>query len=164
MSETDPSRAVPRTRVALAGFGAWGQMHARAIAAIDGAEVVAVLAGSEASRRAAAELVPQARLAGTLEALLALMAEEAAPELPPWFVAVDTLALQLTTTPSRDALIAALRARGYVACACHVERRALRTNATTAQVLDVAVADCGYARRRGGVPDALLRRHEDTAG
>ena len=34
MSETDPSQAVPRTRVALAGFGAWGQMHARAIAAI----------------------------------------------------------------------------------------------------------------------------------
>ena len=72
MSETDPSHAVPRTRVALAGFGAWGQMHARAIAAIDGAEVVAVLAGSEATRRAAAELVPQARLADTLEALLAL--------------------------------------------------------------------------------------------
>ena len=59
---TDQSVQQPPTRVALAGFGAWGQMHARAIAAIDGVDVVAVLVRSEASRQAAAQMVPGARL------------------------------------------------------------------------------------------------------
>lgn len=53
---------LPRTRIALAGYGAWGQMHARAIAAIEGASVVAVLARSEAARQAAAADNPGARL------------------------------------------------------------------------------------------------------
>lgn len=61
----------PTTRVALAGFGAWGLMHARAIQAIDGARVVAVLARSEASRAAAAQEVPEARLFDNLEQMLA---------------------------------------------------------------------------------------------
>lgn len=61
MSSPNPSPTKP-TRVALAGFGAWGLMHATAIRAIDGAQVVAVLARSEAARRAAAEAVPAARL------------------------------------------------------------------------------------------------------
>ncbi len=59
------------TRVALAGFGAWGVMHARAIAAIHNARVVAVLARSEASvERARAEL-PGATIHTDLNALLA---------------------------------------------------------------------------------------------
>jgi hypothetical protein len=33
--------------------------------------------------------------------LLELLAAEAAPELPPWYLCIDTLALHLTTTPSR---------------------------------------------------------------
>jgi myo-inositol 2-dehydrogenase/D-chiro-inositol 1-dehydrogenase len=60
------------TRVALAGFGAWGLMHAKAIEAIEGAEVVAVLARSEASRSAAAQAVPRARLLGDYAQMLAL--------------------------------------------------------------------------------------------
>src|SRR4051794_26007735 len=48
------------SRIALAGFGAWGQMHARAIDAIDGATVVSVYCHSEASENAAAELLPAA--------------------------------------------------------------------------------------------------------
>jgi len=46
------------SRIALAGFGAWGQMHARALAAIDGAEIVAVYCHGESSDRAAAEHLP----------------------------------------------------------------------------------------------------------
>lgn len=36
-----------------------------------------------------------------LEELLQLLVAESAPELPPWFVAIDTLAQHLNTTPSR---------------------------------------------------------------
>jgi len=46
------------TRIALAGFGAWGQMHARAVADIDGAEIVALYCHGENSARAAAEQLP----------------------------------------------------------------------------------------------------------
>jgi len=66
-----PARIAAKTRVALAGFGAWGQMHARAIAAINGAEVVAVLARSEAAQRAAYEALPDATLHDDYAALLA---------------------------------------------------------------------------------------------
>ena len=48
------------TRIALAGFGAWGQMHARAIADISGAEIGAVLCRSEAAQSKAREMLPQA--------------------------------------------------------------------------------------------------------
>lgn len=57
-----PSHPLSPTRIGLAGYGAWGQMHARAIEAIDGASVVAVLARSKASRQAAAADHPAARL------------------------------------------------------------------------------------------------------
>lgn len=60
------------TRVAIAGFGAWGQMHAQAIRAIGGAEVVAVLARSDDARAAAARVVPQASVVGELDQLLRL--------------------------------------------------------------------------------------------
>jgi hypothetical protein len=49
-------------------------------------------------------------------------------------------------------------------CAVNVlQNRALRTNATTAQVLQVAVDDCGYSLRPGGqpgVPQVLLQHHK----
>lgn len=61
----------PSTRVALAGFGAWGLMHARAIRAIDGAEVVAVLARSDAARESAMAEVPGAAIHPDLDSLLA---------------------------------------------------------------------------------------------
>ncbi len=67
----EPSRSVPPTRIALAGFGAWAQLHVRAIAAIDGAEIVAVLARSAAAREAAARILPQARLYDDYAAMLA---------------------------------------------------------------------------------------------
>jgi myo-inositol 2-dehydrogenase/D-chiro-inositol 1-dehydrogenase len=49
------------SRIALAGFGAWGQMHARALDAIDGAKIVAVYCHGDASEKAAAEQLPNAR-------------------------------------------------------------------------------------------------------
>jgi myo-inositol 2-dehydrogenase / D-chiro-inositol 1-dehydrogenase len=70
LNTTVPRSARP-TRVALAGFGAWGLMHARAIEAIEGAEVVAILVRSEASRAAAARAVPTARLFDDYGQLLA---------------------------------------------------------------------------------------------
>src|SRR6185312_16586217 len=48
-------------RVALAGFGAWGQMHARALGKIADAAVVSVYCHGDASEKAAAELLPNAR-------------------------------------------------------------------------------------------------------
>jgi myo-inositol 2-dehydrogenase/D-chiro-inositol 1-dehydrogenase len=49
------------TRVAIAGFGAWGQMHARAIAAISDAEVVAVYCHGDTSEAAATQNLPSAK-------------------------------------------------------------------------------------------------------
>lgn len=60
-----------QTRVALAGFGAWGQMHARAIEAIKGAEIVSVFCHSERSEAAAKEIIPNARRFDDYEAMLA---------------------------------------------------------------------------------------------
>ncbi len=47
-------------RIALAGFGAWGRMHVKAISEIAGAEVGAVLCHSESAAQAARELLPEA--------------------------------------------------------------------------------------------------------
>lgn len=49
---------IPATRISLAGFGAWGQMHARALAAIAGAEIIAVYCHGDASAAAAAAALP----------------------------------------------------------------------------------------------------------
>ncbi|MFC7397112.1 Gfo/Idh/MocA family protein [Chelatococcus sp. GCM10030263] len=45
-------------RVALAGFGAWGQMHARAVSAIPDAELTAVFCHGDASAEVAANALP----------------------------------------------------------------------------------------------------------
>src|SRR6478736_2146755 len=45
----------------LIGFGAWGRFHADAIAKTKGAELKAIAARSEASRRAAEETFPKAK-------------------------------------------------------------------------------------------------------
>ena len=49
------------SRIALAGFGAWGGMHARALAAIDNAEIVSVFCHSPKSAEVAAQTIPQAK-------------------------------------------------------------------------------------------------------
>src|SRR5665213_2349950 len=100
MSTASPTPALS-TRVALAGFGAWGQMHARAIAAIDGAEVVAVLARSQTARAAAAELLPAARVYQDYAALLADQS-------------VEIVSVVLPNHAHADAAIAALDAGKHV--------------------------------------------------
>lgn len=62
---------VAGTRVAMGGFGAWGQMHARAIGAIDGADVAAIFCHGERSEKAAAELFPDVPRYRDYDAMLA---------------------------------------------------------------------------------------------
>ncbi|MBW3096623.1 Gfo/Idh/MocA family protein [Pseudohoeflea coraliihabitans] len=59
------------TRIALAGFGAWGQMHAKAISAIEGAEITSVYCHSERSAEAAAAQLPEAQRFDDFDAMLA---------------------------------------------------------------------------------------------
>jgi myo-inositol 2-dehydrogenase/D-chiro-inositol 1-dehydrogenase len=58
------------SRIALAGFGAWGAMHARAIDAIDAARIVAVYCHSERSTAAVAEIIPEARCYSNYQEML----------------------------------------------------------------------------------------------
>ncbi|CAH1654150.1 Myo-inositol 2-dehydrogenase/D-chiro-inositol 1-dehydrogenase [Hyphomicrobiales bacterium] len=60
-----------RSRVALAGFGAWGQMHARALGAIPEAELVAIYCHGASSAAAAAELAPSVPVFRRYDDLLA---------------------------------------------------------------------------------------------
>src|SRR3954452_23959537 len=55
----------------LIGFGAWGRFHADAIAKTTGAELKAIAARSEASRRAAEEAFPHAKVYSDYRELLA---------------------------------------------------------------------------------------------
>jgi myo-inositol 2-dehydrogenase/D-chiro-inositol 1-dehydrogenase len=57
-------------RFGLIGFGAWGGHHARAIAKAPGAELVAIAARSDATRAAAREQYPAARVYDDYRALL----------------------------------------------------------------------------------------------
>lgn len=59
------------TRIALAGFGAWGQMHTQALSVISGAQIVSVYCHGETSRKAATELLPGARIFGDYAQMLA---------------------------------------------------------------------------------------------
>ena len=59
------------TRVALAGFGAWGQMHAKAIGDLVGAEIVAVYCHSERSAGIAREQLPGVAITQDYQAMLA---------------------------------------------------------------------------------------------
>ena len=52
----------PPVRFGLVGFGAWGQHHAQSIAGYPGAQLVAIVAPSAASREAAAKAHPAARV------------------------------------------------------------------------------------------------------
>ena len=73
-----------------------------------------------------------------LAELLAVMREEADARLPPLYVTSEALGRRLARCPPRDGLIAALRARGWAASRCQLERRALRTDAPMEEVVRVA--------------------------
>ena len=57
-------------RFGLIGFGAWGRLHAQSIAKTEGAELVAIAARSEATRREAQEAHPGAHVAPAYEEIL----------------------------------------------------------------------------------------------
>jgi myo-inositol 2-dehydrogenase / D-chiro-inositol 1-dehydrogenase len=58
-------------RFGLVGFGAWGQFHAQSIATNPAAQLTAITAPSEATRAAAAQAYPQARIYGDHRQMLA---------------------------------------------------------------------------------------------
>ncbi|HEV2969541.1 MAG TPA: Gfo/Idh/MocA family oxidoreductase [Pirellulales bacterium] len=58
-------------RFGLIGYGAWGSHHARAIAAVEDAELMAICARSEVNRQAAAAAHPRARLHADYRQMLA---------------------------------------------------------------------------------------------
>jgi myo-inositol 2-dehydrogenase/D-chiro-inositol 1-dehydrogenase len=60
-----------RVRFGLVGFGAWGQFHAQSIAGNPDAELTAIVVPSEASRAAAAQAHPGARIFANHRAMLA---------------------------------------------------------------------------------------------
>ena len=60
-----------KSRIALAGFGAWGQMHAQALATIEGAEIVSIYCHGDPSEIAASAILPSARRYRDYSAMLA---------------------------------------------------------------------------------------------
>jgi len=58
-------------RFGLIGFGAWGQCHANAIASTGGAELTAICAHSDESKKRAAEQYPGARIFGSFDEIAA---------------------------------------------------------------------------------------------
>lgn len=85
-----------------------------------------------------------------LEDLLQIFWDEADPSLRPGYIPIDDIARRLDRSPSRDELIAALRAAGHAACRSHVETKALKTGARAEEVAAVAARDCGYRLVGGG--------------
>ena len=69
MSDSEKSQV----RFALAGFGAWGQLHAKSIAENPDAALVAIAAPSEASRQEAARQHPGARVFSDPHEMIAAM-------------------------------------------------------------------------------------------
>ncbi|HEV3247443.1 MAG TPA: Gfo/Idh/MocA family oxidoreductase [Beijerinckiaceae bacterium] len=88
-------------RIALAGFGAWGQMTAKALATIDGASIVGVYCHGEASERAAREQLPQARRYRDYDAMLKS-------------ASVDVVCITVPNHRHADFTVAALRQGAHV--------------------------------------------------
>eukprot|EP00892_Ulva_mutabilis_P005020 jgi/Ulvmu1/2890/UM146_0032.1 len=86
-----------------------------------------------------------------LERLLELLLAESEPELPPWCTLLSDVkaCCGLLQIPRRDDLIEALRSEGFVACATHMESRAIKTSATIAQMRSVLQQSAGGAGHSG---------------
>ena len=111
-------------RVGLAGFGAWGRMHARVYAQLPDAELAAIFCHGEATTQAAASAHPEARLVRSFEDLIALPLEVVAIAVPNHLharYAIEALKAGKhvilekplgTTLAECDAVLAAARASG----------------------------------------------------
>ncbi|KAK9847235.1 hypothetical protein WJX84_011456 [Apatococcus fuscideae] len=75
-----------------------------------------------------------------LEDLLSLLVAEASPTLLPGYVKLDAVAKwgALSGPPPRSALVSELQSRGFKACSCHLEPRAIWTSATFSKVVEVS--------------------------
>lgn len=106
---------MPAIRFGLIGYGAWGSHHARAIADVEGAELVAICSRSEASRGQAEQDHPQARLYGDYREMLAREELDAVDVVLPsdlhYMVACDVL------TSGRHLLLEKPMALGVEECA-----------------------------------------------
>ena len=69
-------------RVGLAGFGAWGRMHARVYAQLPGTELAAIFCHGDATAQAAASAYPEAALVRSFEDLVALPLDVVAIAVP----------------------------------------------------------------------------------
>lgn len=69
-------------RIGLAGFGAWGRMHAQSYARVQRAELAAIFCHSDASAQAALSTYPAAKVVRSFEALLALPLDVIAITVP----------------------------------------------------------------------------------
>lgn len=65
------SLMTPPVRFALAGFGAWGKLHAQSIHNHAGAQLAAITAPTEATRAEAAAAYPEARIFASAEEMIA---------------------------------------------------------------------------------------------
>jgi myo-inositol 2-dehydrogenase/D-chiro-inositol 1-dehydrogenase len=123
---------VDRIRFGLIGYGAWGSHHARAIAAEAGAELAAIAARSEATRRQAAADHPQARVYADYREMLAHEALDAVDVVLPSHLHAEAARAVLEsgrhlllekpmalTLADCDALAALARARGKVLAVGH---------------------------------------------
>jgi myo-inositol 2-dehydrogenase/D-chiro-inositol 1-dehydrogenase len=122
-------------RFGLVGYGAWGSHHARAIAAADGAELLAVGARSEATRRQARADHPQARVYADYRELLTKEDLDVVDVVLPSYLHAEAARAALEsgrhlllekpmalTLADCDALAALARARGKVLAVGHEMR------------------------------------------
>ena len=125
----------------------------------------------EADAEADAGADRAARAPSALGALLAVLCEEARLEeradaardgggsAPVFHVSLDDVGRRArASTPPRDALAAALGARGYACARTHIDRKALRTDAPMSQCVAAARELDDAARAEAGGPEAAEAR------
>lgn len=100
---------------------------------------------------AAAEAEGQGAAAAVQASAAAQAGQPAAQGLPPWFTRTNDVgrAGQLARPPPRDALLAELRRRGFLACRTHVDPSGIKTTASLAQMVAAATEGLGIPSRSG---------------
>ena len=83
----------------------------------------------------------------TLGPLLDILIQEADERLQVAHYTVASIAPHLSSTPSRDRLITAMRARGHATCLSHLEPRAVRTSAKMSEIIHACTEDLGLEVR-----------------
>ena len=79
--------------------------------------------------------------------LLGILLDEADERLPPGFLSLDGIGRHLASIPGRAALVSELRARGFAACRCHLDAKAIRTDARMREILTACQEGLGIKIR-----------------